>query len=57
MTTAIDKQNLFPRRILHTMLRVKDLKSFEYFYCQFLGMKVQRKNDYPERIHFIFFGL
>jgi lactoylglutathione lyase len=48
MTTVINKQNVFPRRILHTMLRVKDLKSSEYFYCQLLGMIVQRKKDYPE---------
>jgi len=48
MSTAIDKQNAFPRRILHTMLRVSDLKKSECFYCQFLGMKVQRKKDYPE---------
>jgi lactoylglutathione lyase len=48
MTIVINKQNVFPRRILHTMLRVKDLKRSEYFYCQFLGMRVQRKKDYLE---------
>ncbi len=48
MTTITDKKIVFPRRILHTMLRVSDLKSSENFYCQFLGMKVQRRKDYPE---------
>jgi len=48
MTIVINKQIVFPRRFLHTMLRVSDLKRSENFYCQFLGMKVQRKKDYPE---------
>jgi len=30
------------------MLRVNDLEKSECFYCQFLGMKVQRKKDYPD---------
>lgn len=35
-------------RILHTMLRVGDLKRSIDFYTKVLGMKVLRKNDYPE---------
>jgi len=35
-------------RILHTMLRVGDLKRSIDFYTKVLGMKVLRKNDYPD---------
>lgn len=35
-------------RILHTMLRVGDLQRSLNFYTQVLGMKLLRKNDYPE---------
>ena len=35
-------------RILHTMLRVGDLKRSIDFYTQVLGMKVLRKSDYPD---------
>jgi len=35
-------------RILHTMLRVGDLKSSIDFYTKVLGMKVLRKHDYPD---------
>lgn len=48
MSKVINKKNVFPRRLLHTMLRVNDLEKSEYFYCQFLGMKIQRKKDYPD---------
>lgn len=34
-------------RILHTMLRVKDLDESLHFYCDVLGMKLLRKKDYP----------
>lgn len=34
-------------RILHTMLRVTDLDASLRFYCDVLGMKLLRKNDYP----------
>jgi len=34
-------------RILHTMLRVGDLKRSLDFYTQVLGMKLLRKTDYP----------
>lgn len=35
-------------RILHTMLRVGDLKHSIDFYTAVLGMKVLRQKDYPE---------
>ena len=35
-------------RILHTMLRVGDLKRSIDFYTKVLGMKVLRKSDYPD---------
>lgn len=35
-------------RLLHTMLRVSDLDKSLDFYTRILGMKLLRKNDYPE---------
>lgn len=35
-------------RILHTMLRVGDLERSIAFYTDVLGMKLLRRNDYPE---------
>ena len=35
-------------RILHTMLRVGDLERSLNFYTQVLGMKLLRRNDYPD---------
>ncbi len=35
-------------RLLHTMLRVKDLDESLRFYCDVLGMKLLRRKDYPE---------
>ena len=35
-------------RILHTMLRVRDLDKAIKFYTEILGMKLLRRNDYPE---------
>ncbi|MBX9962958.1 MAG: lactoylglutathione lyase [Burkholderiales bacterium] len=35
-------------RILHTMLRVGDLDRSIDFYTNVLGMKVLRRNDYPD---------
>lgn len=35
-------------RMLHTMLRVGDLEKSLAFYTDVLGMKLLRKNDYPE---------
>lgn len=34
-------------RILHTMLRVRDLEQSLKFYCEVLGMKLLRRKDYP----------
>jgi lactoylglutathione lyase len=35
-------------RILHTMLRVKDLAESKRFYCESLGMHVLREKEYPD---------
>lgn len=35
-------------RMLHTMLRVRDLDKSLKFFCDALGMRVLRKQDYPE---------
>src|SRR3990172_5348955 len=35
-------------RLLHTMLRVNDLDESLRFYCEHLGMKLLRKQEYPE---------
>lgn len=35
-------------RILHTMIRVGDLERSLRFYTEVLGMKLLRKQDYPE---------
>jgi lactoylglutathione lyase len=35
-------------RFLHTMLRVSDLEASKKFYCDALGMKVLRENEYPD---------
>jgi lactoylglutathione lyase len=35
-------------RILHTMLRVADLEKSLAFYTGVLGMRLLRRNDYPE---------
>jgi lactoylglutathione lyase len=35
-------------RILHTMLRVKNLEESLNFYCDILGMTLLRQKDYPE---------
>ncbi|HEV3111080.1 MAG TPA: lactoylglutathione lyase [Candidatus Binataceae bacterium] len=34
-------------RLMHTMIRVNDLDESLKFYCDNLGMKLLRKNDYP----------
>lgn len=34
-------------RMLHTMLRVKDLEQSLQFYCDVLGMNLLRQKDYP----------
>lgn len=46
-------------RILHTMFRVSDLEKSINFYTNVLGMKVLRKNDYPDgqfTLAFVGFG-
>jgi lactoylglutathione lyase len=48
MSTETETQDIFPSRILHTMLRVSDIEKSEHFYCQFLGMTLQRKKDYAD---------
>ncbi len=35
-------------RLLHTMLRVSDLEASLRFYCEVLGMKLLRKQDFPD---------
>ena len=35
-------------RMLHTMIRVGDLAASKRFYCEALGMRVLREQDYPE---------
>lgn len=35
-------------RMLHTMIRVRDLDASLKFYCDILGMKLLRKHDFPE---------
>ena len=35
-------------RILHTMLRVLDLEKSLAFYTEVLGMRLLRRNDYPD---------
>lgn len=37
----------YPRRFLHTMLRVSDLSQAIAFYTKMLGMTVLRQKDYP----------
>lgn len=39
--------NAISGRLLHTMLRVRDLDKSLHFYTELLGMKLLRKNDYP----------
>ncbi|MFN2375182.1 MAG: lactoylglutathione lyase [Candidatus Binatia bacterium] len=34
-------------KILHTMLRVKNLDESIAFYCEHLGMELRRRSDYP----------
>ncbi len=35
-------------RMMHTMVRVRDLDASLKFYCEMLGMKLLRKEDFPE---------
>ncbi|MEE9140364.1 MAG: lactoylglutathione lyase [Alphaproteobacteria bacterium] len=36
------------KRLLHTMIRVRDLDSALHFYTDLLGMKLLRRKDYPD---------
>lgn len=40
--------HLYPTRLLHTMLRVGDLDRSIAFYTERLGMKLLRRQDYPQ---------
>lgn len=44
----IEATPLQPNRIMHTMLRVSDLPRAIKFYCEHLGMRLFRQEDYPE---------
>lgn len=48
--TNIDKaaHTSFPTRLLHAMLRVSDLERSISFYTQLMGMRLMRKERYPE---------
>ena len=35
-------------RVLHTMIRVGDLEASKKFYCEALGMKMLREQEYPD---------
>lgn len=35
-------------RMLHTMIRVRDLDASLRFYCEHLGMQLLRRTDYPD---------
>ena len=35
-------------RMMHTMIRVRDLDASLKFYCELMGMKLLRKEDFPE---------
>ncbi len=37
-----------PNRLLHTMIRVRDLDRAVHFYCTLLGMSQVRRREYPE---------
>lgn len=38
-----------PHHLLHTMIRVRDLERSIAFYCDVLGMRELRREDYPDR--------
>ncbi|MDR7093511.1 lactoylglutathione lyase [Hydrogenophaga laconesensis] len=37
-----------PHRVMHTMVRVRDMEKSLAFYTDLLGMKLLRRKDYPE---------
>ena len=44
----MDKATIDSMRLLHTMIRVGDLKKSLEFYTEVLGMKLLRQKDYPD---------
>lgn len=48
MSDVTDQQPREGLRLLHTMLRVVDLKASIQFYCERLGMQLLREEHYPE---------
>ncbi len=48
MSDTAPKQQQFGLRIMHTMLRVRDLDRSLDFYTRILGMKQLFRQDYPE---------
>ena len=47
MSAEANSKGLSPTRILHTMLRVKDLDKTVDFYTRLLGMSELRRADFP----------
>jgi len=47
MAEAVEMTSGIKGRLLHTMIRVRDLDRSLDFYCRLLGMKLLRKKDYP----------
>ena len=49
------KQNHYPTRLLHTMLRVRNLDEALQFYCNLLGLQeVRRRTDDKARYTLVF---
>ncbi len=47
VTARAPSNDAAPYRLLHTMIRVKDLEVSLFFYTGLLGMRLLRKTDYP----------
>lgn len=53
----LENENLYSTRLLHTMLRVKDLDKSVEFYTEGLGMTILRRLDFPgEKFTLVFVG-
>ena len=48
MSTHEHQSGIYPHRILHTMLRVRNLQKSIQFYTRTFGMNVLRQHDYPD---------